>query len=180
MSGALLLKSRIETPFGPMDLLCDRTHGLLLSEFARDPDRFAASAVRFALGPFEEGEAPPPIIAAFEAYFAGDLRALDSLELPRIGTPFQQAVWAELRRIPPGETRSYADIARALGGAATGAGPNARAVGAANGRNPRAIVVPCHRVIGAEGQLTGYAGGLETKARLLAHERWRGLQGMLF
>ncbi len=180
MAAAQLLKARIETPFGPMDLLCDRTHGLLLSEFAQDPGRFAASAARFGLGPFAEGEAPPEIIAAFEAYFAGDVPALDSLELPRIGTPFQQAVWAELRRIPPGETRTYADIARALGGVATGAGPNARAVGTANSRNPRAIVVPCHRVIGADGQLTGYAGGLQTKARLLAHEGWRGLQGTLF
>jgi methylated-DNA-[protein]-cysteine S-methyltransferase len=176
----MLLKSWIETPIGPMVLLSDRAEGLLLSEFARDPERPSASAARFGLGPVEEGETPGGIAAAFDAYFGGDLQALDALVLPPLGTPFQRAVWAELRRIPPGETRSYADIARALGGAASGPGPNARAVGTANGANPRAIVVPCHRVIGADGSLTGYAGGLETKAWLLRHEGWRGLQPTLF
>jgi O-6-methylguanine DNA methyltransferase len=176
----MLLKSRIQTPLGYMVLLSDAAQGLLLCEFAQDPDRFAASAARFRLGAWDEGDAPLSVAAAFDGYFAGDLHALDGLALPPLGTPFQQAVWAELRRIPPGETRSYADIARALGGAATGSGPNARAVGSANGANPRAIVVPCHRVIGADGRLTGYAGGLETKAWLLKHEGGRGLQGTLF
>ena len=107
-------------------------------------------------------------------------RALETLATGVMGSSFERAVWAELRRIPPGQTRSYGDIARALGGAASGAGPNARAVGTANGRNPLAIVVPCHRVIGADGSLTGYAGGLDRKAWLLAHEGWEAAQKSLF
>jgi methylated-DNA-[protein]-cysteine S-methyltransferase len=97
-------------------------------------------------------------------YFDGKRTAFD-LPLRPAGTPFQQAVWVALRAIPAGETRSYADIARAVGR------PSAvRAVGAANGANPIAIVVPCHRVIGSSGALTGYAGGLPTKKWLLAFE----------
>jgi methylated-DNA-[protein]-cysteine S-methyltransferase len=97
-------------------------------------------------------------------YFEGKRTAFD-LPLRPAGTPFQQAVWVALRAIPAGETRSYADIARAVGR------PSAvRAVGAANGANPIAIVVPCHRVIGSSGALTGYAGGLPTKKYLLAFE----------
>ena len=98
-------------------------------------------------------------------FFAGDRQDFD-LVLDPAGTPFQQQVWRALRGIPYGETRSYADIARALGS------PTAtRAVGAANGRNPIGIVVPCHRVIGADGSLTGYAGGVHNKRWLLDHER---------
>jgi methylated-DNA-[protein]-cysteine S-methyltransferase len=79
-------------------------------------------------------------------------------------------VWAELCRIPAGQTRSYGEIARALGGQATGDGGLARSVGTANSRNPLAVVVPCHRVVGASGALTGYAGGLHRKQWLLEHE----------
>jgi methylated-DNA-[protein]-cysteine S-methyltransferase len=97
-------------------------------------------------------------------YFAGRRRAFD-LPLDVHGTAFQKRVWAELLRIPYGETRSYGAIARALGD------PNLmRAVGAANGRNPLSIVAPCHRVVGAAGQLTGFAGGLAAKRFLLALE----------
>jgi methylated-DNA-[protein]-cysteine S-methyltransferase len=99
-------------------------------------------------------------------YFAGTRRAFD-LPLAPEGTPFQQRVWRALLAISYGETCSYADIARVID-APVGA---ARAVGAANGANPIAIVVPCHRVIGASGKLVGYGGGLPTKAWLLAHER---------
>jgi methylated-DNA-[protein]-cysteine S-methyltransferase len=99
------------------------------------------------------------------AYFAGDLRALDAIPVDTGGTRFQQRVWTALRAIPPGATRSYGELARAIGA------PRAvRAVGAANGANPVALIVPCHRVIGADGRLTGYAGGLERKRWLLAHE----------
>ncbi len=100
-----------------------------------------------------------------DAYWAGELRDFD-LPLAPTGTPFQQKVWAALRTIPYGATASYGEIARMIG-----APTASRAVGAANGRNPIAIVVPCHRVIGANGKLTGYAGGLDMKERLLAHER---------
>lgn len=102
--------------------------------------------------------------AQLDAYFAGRLRAFDLPLAPR-GTPFQEQVWRALARIPYGVTCSYAELA-----ARVGRPSGARAIGAANGRNPIAIVLPCHRVIGASGGLTGYAGGLGRKAWLLAHE----------
>jgi methylated-DNA-[protein]-cysteine S-methyltransferase len=162
--------------------LAHDARGLLwAAEFRADPARLETSLNRHGLATDPDPVAAPGFLAeAFARYFAGELRALEELPTGTLGSAFERAVWAELRRIPPGETRSYADIARALGGAATGPGPNARAVGTANGRNPLAIVVPCHRVIGADGRLTGYAGGLETKAWLLHHEGWRGLQPELF
>ncbi|MCW2744896.1 MAG: ogt [Mycobacterium sp.] len=110
-------------------------------------------------------------VAQLQAYFAGELRTFD-LPLDMLGTPFQRRVWEALRTIPYGETWSYAELARAVGS------PGAsRAVGLANGRNPVGIIVPCHRVIGANGSLTGYGGGLPRKAWLLDHERaalWAG------
>ena len=105
-----------------------------------------------------------------DEYFAGKRTAFD-IPLAPEGTPFQQEVWKALRAIPFGETRSYMDVARTIGK------PRAvRAVGAANGRNPLGIVVPCHRVIGADGSLTGYAGGMERKKFLLDLERQRFVQ----
>ncbi|WP_421210207.1 methylated-DNA--[protein]-cysteine S-methyltransferase [Aeromonas enteropelogenes] len=112
----------------------------------------------------QDGEALAPYLAEFEAYFAGRLQRF-TLPLAASGTAFQQAVWQALCDIPYGETRSYGDIARAIGK------PNAmRAVGAANGRNPLSIIVPCHRVIGQNSSLIGYAGGLEIKKALLQLE----------
>ena len=174
--------SVLETPVGPMALVHDAAGLLWAAEFRHDPRRVETSLNRFGIGPLGDGEAPIPghLGDAFTRYFAGELHALDGLATGVMGSSFERAVWAELRRIPPGQTRSYGDIARALGGAASGAGPNARAVGTANGRNPLAIVVPCHRVIGADGSLTGYAGGLERKAWLLAHEGWEAAQKNLF
>jgi methylated-DNA-[protein]-cysteine S-methyltransferase len=99
-----------------------------------------------------------------DAYFAGELRDFD-LPVAPLGTPFQREVWAALRDIPYGRTTTYAELAAAVG--RPGA---ARAAGAANGRNPISIVIPCHRVIGAAGALTGYGGGLERKRALLEHE----------
>jgi methylated-DNA-[protein]-cysteine S-methyltransferase len=98
-------------------------------------------------------------------YFAGERREFD-LPLDMRGTPFQKEVWDALLGIPFGETKSYGDLAKQLGNPGAG-----RAVGAANGRNPISIVVPCHRVIGSSGKLTGFAGGLDVKARLLEMER---------
>lgn len=125
-----------------------------------DPDRVRLGAVR--------EDAAHPVLVAAEAqlgeYFAGRRQTFD-LPLDFRGTDFQKSVWAQLLTIPFGETRSYGEIARAVGR------PSAsRAVGAANGRNPISIVAPCHRVIGANGALTGFAGGLEAKQRLLALE----------
>ncbi len=128
-------------------------------------------AIEFA--PFAETGATPnsgnPLLAdavrQLRAYFAGQLRDFE-LPLDLAGTEFQKRVWLELTRIPYGETRSYQEMARAIGA------PKAvRAVGAANGANPVAIVVPCHRVIGAGGKLVGYGGGLPLKRRLLSLER---------
>jgi len=101
----------------------------------------------------------------FEAYFAGACDALDVLTVRPAGTPFELRVWRALRDIPTGETASYAEIARRVGSPRA-----ARAVGAANHRNPIAVAIPCHRVIGADGRLIGYAGGLERKRWLLDRE----------
>jgi len=99
------------------------------------------------------------------AYFKGDLDVIDKLPVATTGTAFQQAVWRALRKIKRGQTISYAELARRIGK------PKAvRAVGLANGQNPISIVVPCHRVIGSDGSLTGYGGGLERKHWLLKHE----------
>jgi len=104
-------------------------------------------------------------VAALSAYLAGDFAELARLPVDGGGTPFQRRVWAELRRIPPGKTTSYGALARRLGK------PGAsRAVGHANGQNPISIAVPCHRVLGADGALAGYGGGLRRKRWLLQHE----------
>lgn len=99
-----------------------------------------------------------------DAYFAGELKEF-TVELRLAGTPFQRSVWDRLRQIPYGETRSYGELAEALGNLGA-----SRAVGLANGKNPVGIIVPCHRVVGASGGLTGYGGGLDRKQRLLDFE----------
>jgi methylated-DNA-[protein]-cysteine S-methyltransferase len=128
-------------------------------------------AHRVRLGAADESPAHPLLIEVerqLTEYFAGRRTTFD-LPLDCSGTPFQRSVWEALRTIPFGETRSYAQIASQVGR------PRAvRAAGAANGRNPVAIITPCHRVIGAGGQLTGFAGGLEAKAYLLSLEREKG------
>jgi methylated-DNA-[protein]-cysteine S-methyltransferase len=107
----------------------------------------------------------PAVREQLDAYWAGQLTEFD-LPVQAVGTPFQQSVWAALRTIPYGDTWSYAELAEAVGR------PTAvRAVGAANGRNPVWLVVPCHRVVGSSGTLVGYAGGLHVKRYLLDHER---------
>ncbi len=151
-----------DTPVGPLHLVAD-DDGALTHLLFDDERRFPSLAptVRPDRAPFAE------VIAQLEEYFAGERRAFD-LPLAPHGTAFQRSVWAALRTIPYGETRSYAAQASAIGR------PSAtRAVGAANGRNPIALIVPCHRVIGADGSLTGYGGGIERKRWLLAHERER-------
>ena len=120
---------------------------------------------RFGTFTFEETLQTESAAAALKRYFAGDLRALDSIEVDTSGTPFQRLVWTTLRKIPAGTTWSYARLAKEIGR------PSAvRAVAAANGANPVSIVVPCHRVIGSDGSLTGYGGGLPRKRWLLVHE----------
>jgi methylated-DNA-[protein]-cysteine S-methyltransferase len=104
-------------------------------------------------------------VAALRRYYDGDIAALDTIPVALAGTPFQIKVWNALRNIPGGTTLNYGAVARRIGAAAA-----VRAVGLANGSNPIGVVVPCHRVIGADGSLTGYGGGLERKRWLLAHE----------
>jgi methylated-DNA-[protein]-cysteine S-methyltransferase len=124
--------------------------------------------IRFSTTDFGRRPAAPALQSLadrLKAYFDGDLRALDTISVDPEGTRFQREVWKTLQRIPAGQTWSYAELARAVGR------PDAvRAVGAANGANPIPIVIPCHRVIGADGRLVGYGGGLERKLWLLAHE----------
>ncbi|PMW97016.1 cysteine methyltransferase [Pseudomonas sp. FW215-R2] len=136
---------------------------------------------RVRLGPMNEAPDNPVLMKTaqqLEEYFAGTRSAFD-LDLDFAGTEFQKKVWAALLTIPFGETRTYSQIARQIGH------PSAvRAVGAANGKNPISIIAPCHRVIGASGKLTGFAGGLEAKERLLTLEggQWSdiGKTGDLF
>jgi methylated-DNA-[protein]-cysteine S-methyltransferase len=121
---------------------------------------------RFGGQPVEDEPDPAGAVSCLAAYFAGDLDAIEEIPVDPGGTPFQRDVWSALRRVGPGRTVSYSDLARLAGH------PGAvRAVGLANARNPVAIVIPCHRVIGADGSLTGYGGGLDRKAWLLRHER---------
>ncbi|MHA6721556.1 methylated-DNA--[protein]-cysteine S-methyltransferase [Sphingomonas sp. RS2018] len=148
------------SPLGALTLVAD-DHGLVAVLWPEDPPTRVQRAVS------REGHDDPVLretARQLDAYFGGELQAFD-LPLAWRGTEFQRAVWAALLAIPYGETRSYADIAQAIGR------PSAmRAVGAANGRNPISIVAPCHRVIGAGGALTGFAGGLEAKRWLLGLE----------
>jgi methylated-DNA-[protein]-cysteine S-methyltransferase len=112
----------------------------------------------------------PDVVRQLREYFAGERTTFD-VPVKAAGTPFQQEVWAALTEIPYGETTTYGALARTLGRPATAS----RAVGLANGRNPISIIVPCHRVIGSTGGLTGYGGGLHRKQALLDHERSAGL-----
>lgn len=150
--------STMDSPIGPLTLAGTGsvlTH-LRMAGQTNEPDR--SDWVR------DDG-AFADVAAQLEAYFAGSLTEFD-VEVKLIGTEFQQRVWAALQRIPYGETRSYGQIAEQIGS------PGAsRAVGLANGRNPIGIIVPCHRVIGAGGSMTGYAGGLDRKRLLVDLEK---------
>jgi methylated-DNA-[protein]-cysteine S-methyltransferase len=158
MADARLLVDRLETPVGTLRLLVT-----------------PAGALR-QLGWFDEREAPKGfelvgardpfgVSTALAEYFAGKVETIDTLAVDGQGTDFQRRVWRALREVPAGSTASYGNIAVRIGS------PRAfRAVGAANHDNPIGIVVPCHRIIGKNGALTGYAGGLERKRWLLSHE----------
>ncbi|HEY0925375.1 methylated-DNA--[protein]-cysteine S-methyltransferase [Brevundimonas sp.] len=161
-----LTLDRLATPVGEVLLITGPEGAVRALDFAGYEDRMHRLLARHSPGAsLAEGRAPDGLRAAVLAYFAGDLTALDELPVKTGGTDFQRAVWAALRAIPAGETRSYGQLASAIGS------PRAvRAAGLANGQNPIAVIVPCHRVIGANGTLTGYAGGLERKRWLLAHE----------
>ncbi len=155
----------VATPLG--DVRFARGSGRLFALAFAECWPAVGRALERRLGPLEwtcAGDAAD-LDARLGAYFAGDLSTLSGVEVELAGTDFQRRVWSALREIPPGATASYGELARRLG--ATKA---VRAVGAANGANPLGLVVPCHRAIGSDGSLTGYAGGIERKRWLLAHE----------
>lgn len=158
--------ARLATPVGPI-LVAEADDGLLAVHFERGRRRRPAGAAWRLVDPNELRTA-----AQLTEYFAGTRRAFEVPLVPQ-GTPFQRRVWSAVAAIPYGETRSYGAIAKQIGA------PDAvRAVGAANGQNPWPIIVPCHRVIGSDGSLTGYGGGLPIKRALLEFERgalWGGL-----
>jgi methylated-DNA-[protein]-cysteine S-methyltransferase len=150
----------IDSPIGPLALA---GRGQLLTNLRMVNQTYEPNRTNWV----PDDRAFPDAVQQLEAYFAGERTDFD-LELSLAGSEFQRRVWQALLTIPYGETRSYGEIAEQIG--ASGA---ARAVGLANGRNPIAIIVPCHRVIGASGSLTGYGGGLERKQSLLELERRR-------
>jgi methylated-DNA-[protein]-cysteine S-methyltransferase len=157
---------RIPTPVGEALVIWDRERRLRAFDWAGYEPRMRRLLERH-YGPTEPkaAVAPRPLKAALNAYFDGDLTSLDAIACATGGTPFQRAVWAALRGIPAGTTLGYGALAQRIGRPAA-----ARAVGLANGANPISLVVPCHRVIGADGSLTGYGGGIERKRWLLRHE----------
>ena len=159
------LTDHISTPIGDMVLVA-RDGVLVLLEFADAEGRLAREmAARFGDVALQKTSNPFGLSDIVCEYFAGNLLAIDNLLTDGGGTEFERRVWAELRKIPCGVTNSYGEIARKLGDIKL-----SRAVGTANGRNPIAIVVPCHRVIGADGSMTGYGGGIMRKEWLLRHE----------
>lgn len=160
-----LARAALDTPLGRIVVVA-RDDVVVLLDFAESEPRWApALARRFPGSAVVEAADPAGAVTALGAYLAGDLSALERLAVDPGGTPFQRAVWLALRTIRPGTTLAYADLARRVGS------PRAfRAVGITNGRNPISIILPCHRVIGKDGTLTGYGGGLWRKAWLLRHE----------
>jgi methylated-DNA-[protein]-cysteine S-methyltransferase len=158
---------RQATPIGDMLLVADEAGALrALDWHDYEPRLHVLLRRQYGAAPtLVAGRVPAAIRDELDAYYAGDLAALDRIAVASGGTGFQRDVWAALRGIPAGTTTTYGDLAQRIGRAAA-----VRAVGAANGANPIGVVVPCHRVIGANGSLTGYGGGMERKRWLLRHE----------
>jgi methylated-DNA-[protein]-cysteine S-methyltransferase len=156
----------MESPCGPLLCVVDEAGSVVRIEFGngRDSQKITDRMREQGIEVVEDAGRTAGLRRQLAEYFAGERREFE-LQLAPEGTPFERSVWDELRRIPFGETRSYGEIAQAIG--RPGA---ARAVGRANGANPIPIVVPCHRVIGSDGSLTGFGGGLEAKSRLLEIE----------
>ncbi|HEY3776844.1 MAG TPA: methylated-DNA--[protein]-cysteine S-methyltransferase [Rhizomicrobium sp.] len=156
----------IESPVGKLAIVADRKGAMRMLSFDGDGERWRREfARRFPHAKLERERDPFGHASTLKTYFAGDMEALDRIPVVFGGTPFQNKVWKALRRIPVGKTLSYGALAKKIGE------PNAmRAVGLANGSNPIAVIVPCHRVIGSNGSLTGFGGGLPRKKWLIEHE----------
>ena len=161
-----LFSDVVDTPIGPLAIIADEKGTMRMLSFDGNSERWRKDfARRFPGANLVAKRDPFGHASALRAYFAGDMDALDKIPVAFGGTPFQNKVWKQLRRIPVGKTMSYGALAKKIGE------PNAmRAVGLANGSNPIAVVVPCHRVIGSDGSLTGFGGGLPRKKWLLDHE----------
>src|SRR5690606_13810760 len=162
-----LTLDRLATPIGVALLVTDAAGALRALDW-EDGEARLLTLLRRRWGAgasLEAGRAPEGVRRPLDAYFSGQLTALDEIACEPGGTPFQRRVWDALRRVPPGRTLGYGALAAQLGAPAA-----ARAVGHANGANPISVVVPCHRLVGAGGALTGYGGGLARKRWLLAHE----------
>jgi O-6-methylguanine DNA methyltransferase len=151
----------LPTPVGDLTIAVDDTGALAAVLFADEQSLSSLLGPGATISP--DSTPSTAAVAELSGYFAGKLQSFTLPLAPTVGTPFQRRVWQALMRIPFGNTWSYARLAAETGSVA-------RAVGSANGANPICIVVPCHRVIGADGSLTGYAGGLERKRWLLRHE----------
>lgn len=162
----ILYRDTFSSPVGEIRLVTDRAGILRALDFGdHEPRLLRLLARHYGATPLVAGAAPAEIRTALQAYFDGDFGALGMIRWATAGTEFQRTVWAALTEIPVGTTQSYGALAAKIGNAQA-----VRAVGLANGSNPVAIVVPCHRVIGADGTLTGYGGGLPRKKWLLEHE----------
>ncbi len=159
------LFDRLESPIGTILLVTDGEALCALDFLDFEPRMRRLLKLYYGLQPLLEKPENLGIKRSLTAYFSGDLNSLDNLIVRTEGTAFQQRVWAQLREIRAGTTITYGALAKRIGR------PSAsRAVGLANGSNPIAIVIPCHRVIGSSGALTGYGGGIERKRWLLKHE----------
>ena len=162
----ILIREQLDTPVGPVTLMTEEDGTVRMLEFSEKSDRTGNHLSRhFDGADIRDGRTPGPAREALKAYFRGDITAIDDLTVAAEDTPFRESVWAALRTIPPGEPWTYGDLAKAVGSP-----KGFRAVGSANGANPIAIIVPCHRVIASGGKLGGYGGGLERKTWLLRHE----------
>ena len=164
----MMLFDHIETPVGALRIVCDEKGILRAVDFAGHDERYQLQLERhYGIQRTDLHPASDPfgLSSLLRRYVAGEISVIASIQVETMGTEFQKEVWSELRRIPAGMTISYGELARRIGR------PSAvRAVGLANGSNPTCVVVPCHRVIGANGKLTGFGGGLHRKEWLLRHE----------
>ncbi len=169
MKSFVVYQENLSTPLGELLLLTDAEQHIRAIDWHDHVERMhrlLRQQYKHTQITIQSATHTSPAAQVLQAYFAGDIAAIDTLPVATGGTDFQRQVWSALREIPAGQTLSYGELARRIGR------PKAvRAVGLANGANPVGVVVPCHRVVGSNGSLTGYGGGLHRKAWLLDHEQ---------
>ena len=167
-----VLLGMMETPVGTLTVAAHGERVCLVHFGANDGQVRTTLSAWYPDAAIRDARDPAGAVAVLNRYFKGDLESLGEIEVELHGTPFQRDVWMALRTVKAGTTKSYAQLASQVGTPAA-----VRAVGAANGANPVAVVLPCHRIIGSNGSLTGYGGGLDRKRWLLDHE---GVKRTLF